>query len=153
MLPNNITINFYSSIVTAYSSSHLEGVMDDKQREAALVKAAYKRMKRQEDSLTQELLAEEFGVTQGLVGHWLNGISRIPDATLLLLSGRLGFDALEVRPSIRENYLLARKVLTNEDEVDQLRELLDQLTDEELDQVELMIEILVARRERVSGNS
>lgn len=112
--------------------------------------AEYKAAKMRENGLTQGVLADELGVTQGLVTQWMNAYARIPDTTLLLLAERLGFDPLKVRPELAEKYALAKRVLTNEDQVDSLRELLEQLTDDELAQVELLTEMLIARRERTS---
>lgn len=124
--------------------------MDKKKQEARILMAEYKAAKMRENGLTQGVLADELGVTQGLVTQWMNAYARIPDTTLLLLAERLGFDPLKVRPELAEKYALAKRVLTNEDQVDSLRELLEQLTDDELAQVELLTEMLIARRERTS---
>lgn len=124
--------------------------MDKKKQEARILMAEYKAAKMRENGLTQGVLADELGVTQGLVTQWMNAYARIPDTTLLLLAERLGFDPLKVRPELAEKYALAKRVLTNEDQVDSLRVLLEQLTDDELAQVELLTEMLIARRERTS---
>ena len=122
--------------------------MERKTTESLLVKAAYRKAQMRENGLTQETLADEFGVTQGLISHWLRGHTRIPDDALLLLSVRLRFDPVEVRPELTEKFALAKKVLTNEDQVEALRTKLGQLTEDELSQVELLAEMLVLRRER-----
>lgn len=122
--------------------------MDKKVREAQIVKLAYREAKRLEPGLTQELLAEEFGVTQGLVTQWFNARARIPDTTLLLLSERLGFDPAEVRPDLKDKLTLAKKVLTNEEQVNHLWKMLEPLDDSELDQVELFVEMLVEKKKR-----
>lgn len=122
--------------------------MDKKKLESQMVQAAYKKAQRRENGLTQEKLADEFSVTQGLVTQWMTGRARIPDTTLLLLSERLGFDPLEVRPGLAENFALAKKILTNEDQVQALVKKMELLSDDELDQLELLAEMMLLRRER-----
>jgi transcriptional regulator with XRE-family HTH domain len=122
--------------------------MKTKKEEALALRSAYRMARAREEHLTQDSLAHELGVTQALVSHWMTGMTRIPDTTLLLLSVRLGFDPVEVRPEIATDFALAKKILTNDDLVDELREKLDRLTKEELDQVELLAEMLLLRRER-----
>jgi len=87
---------------------------DTKRREAAPVMAAYERVRR-EEGMTQESLADEFGVSQGLVSSWLRGTDSIPDRVLLKLGRRLGFDAFEVRPSLVEY----RDLLAQEGSIDE----------------------------------
>lgn len=58
--------------------------------------------KASEPGLTQESLASEMNVTQGLVGQWVAGKTPIPDRRLLWLSVRLRFDPVEFRPGIAD---------------------------------------------------
>lgn len=127
--------------------------MDKKVQEARMLAAAYKTAKMREEGLTQEQLASEFNVTQGLVAAWMSARARIPDATLLRLSERLGFNPLKIRPELADKYRLAKRILTNEARVDPVRELLEQLTDDELSQVELLAEMLMLRRAREEDTS
>ena len=50
--------------------------------------------------LTQDSLAAEMGVSQGLVAQWVGGITAIPDKRLVWLGARLRFNPMEFRPSI-----------------------------------------------------
>lgn len=120
--------------------------MEDRKREAALVKAAY-RVAKQREGLTQEKLASELDVTQGLVTQWLTARSRIPDNTLLALSLRLGFDAVEVRPSLREKYELASRAIAHSEQVDRIAELAQDLTPDELARLEAFVDYLRFSRE------
>jgi len=106
---------------------------DRKREEAKKVAEAYKARKRSERGLTQEKLAAELGFTQGLVTHWFTGRARIPDATLMLLAERLGFNPLEVRPEIAERHAIASRVLDAHN--DSGSDILSSLTPEEFDQV------------------
>ena len=122
--------------------------MDKKVFEAQRVKEAYRNARKVDPSLTQEVLADEFGVTQGLVSAWFSARARIPDTTLLMLCGRLGFDPLDVRPDLSDKLALAKKVLTNEEQAEQLWQMLAPLGEEELSQVELFVEMLLEKKRR-----
>jgi transcriptional regulator with XRE-family HTH domain len=51
---------------------------------------------------TQESLANDLGVTQGLVHQWISGKTRIPDLYMLKLGKALSFDPISVRPELAE---------------------------------------------------
>jgi phage repressor protein C with HTH and peptisase S24 domain len=70
--------------------------------EAAFVDNKFQQKKTAEPNLTQEQLAIEMSITQGVVGQWLKGITKIPDKRMVWLANRLGFDPTEVRPSIAD---------------------------------------------------
>lgn len=70
--------------------------------EADIVADYFQQQKTSEPNLTQEQLAIEMGITQGVVGQWLKGITKIPDKRMVWLANRLGFNPTEVRPSIIE---------------------------------------------------
>jgi len=54
--------------------------------------------------LTQESFSNEMNTTQGLLGQWLSGETAIPDKRLLWIAKRLGFSAIEFRPSLQEYF-------------------------------------------------
>ena len=73
---------------------------EQRENEGAKLREIMSRAQKKEPDLTQESLAGEIGVTQGLVGQWMSGRTSIPDKRLLWLSQRLDFDPVEFRPSI-----------------------------------------------------
>lgn len=73
---------------------------EEKKREGAFVKRYFLAVKQNEPDLSQESLAGEIGVTQGLVGQWFSGATNVPDKALMLLGKRLGFDPYDVRPDM-----------------------------------------------------
>ncbi|HEY6527105.1 MAG TPA: hypothetical protein VIZ65_00305 [Cellvibrionaceae bacterium] len=99
---------------------------EKKDREAAFVKERFEAMQLIEPDLTQEVLAAEVGRTQGLIGQWLSGVTHIPDKQLMYLGGRLRFDALELRPSLRD-YLLSGFAVSGRDKI--LGDLIKRLTE------------------------
>lgn len=82
---------------------------EQKQREGAFIKRHFEKMQAIEPDLTQESLANEVGVSQGLIGQWFSGATAIPDRTALRLSTRLNFDAFELRPQLID-YLISTQV-------------------------------------------
>ena len=70
---------------------------EEKAREGRQVDAAL-----QVASKTQESLANDLGVTQGLIHQWLAGKTRIPDLYMLKLGKALSFDPISVRPELGE---------------------------------------------------
>jgi transcriptional regulator with XRE-family HTH domain len=70
---------------------------EEKTREGRQVDAALRLADK-----TQESLANDFGITQGLVHQWISGKTRIPDLYLLKLGKALSFDPLSVRPELAE---------------------------------------------------
>ena len=70
--------------------------------EAAFVDDKFQQRKTVEPNLTQDSLAIEMKITQGVVGQWLKGITKIPDKRMVWLANRLGFNPVEVRPSIAD---------------------------------------------------
>jgi transcriptional regulator with XRE-family HTH domain len=57
---------------------------------------------REGDSLTQDSLALEMSVTQGLITQWVTGRTPIPDRRLIWLGNRLNFSPLDIRPSLAD---------------------------------------------------
>jgi transcriptional regulator with XRE-family HTH domain len=57
---------------------------------------------REREGISVEALAFEMGISQGLVSQWFNGITAIPDKRMLWLGKRLGFNAFETRPSLKD---------------------------------------------------
>ena len=53
-----------------------------------------------EPGLSQENLAAEIGVTQGLLSQWFSGRTPIPDKRLVWLGRRLNFDPAKIRPGL-----------------------------------------------------
>lgn len=53
-----------------------------------------------EPRLTQDSLAAEMGVSQGLIAQWVGGSTAIPDKRLVWLGARLRFNPVDFRPSI-----------------------------------------------------
>lgn len=70
--------------------------------EASLVNQKFQDKKARETGLTQEVISSELGITQGVVGQWLNGITRIPDKRLIWLASRLGFNAYAIREDLAD---------------------------------------------------
>ena len=112
--------------------------------EAAKVRAAYAALK-ESDKITQEYLANRLGVTQGVVGRWLNGHKRIPDDKLLRLAVILGFDPLAVRPVIADYVDLANTVLSK-DSRSSLTQKITSLKESELTQLRAYLDFLLSQR-------
>lgn len=72
---------------------------EERQAEAQALRAYFDAAKSKEPSLTQESLADELDVSQGLIHQWLSGRTPIPEKRLHLLSRRLGFNPVDVRKS------------------------------------------------------
>lgn len=70
--------------------------------ESARLKDVIKAAKKLNDSITQEAIALELGVTQSLIHQWLSGKTRISDRQLFKLAKLLSFDPLEIRPDASE---------------------------------------------------
>ena len=75
--------------------------MEDREREARLVKEYYKAAKRQDKTRTQQWIADQVGVHQSRVAGWVNGTQRIPDYSLERLAEVLNFDPELVRPTLK----------------------------------------------------
>lgn len=71
-----------------------------RETEGRLLASYFAMAKDKDPSLTQESLAGEIGVSQGLVAQWLSGRTPIPDSRLLWLGVRLGFNPVEFRPAL-----------------------------------------------------
>ena len=112
--------------------------------EAVKVRGAYERKKHQ-SHITQESLANSLGVTQGVVGRWLNGHKRIPDDKLLRMSVTLEFNPLDVRPSISDYVDLANTVLSSKGRSTLLTKIA-QLTEPEAAQLQGFLDFLLSQR-------
>lgn len=75
--------------------------------EASALTKLFEEAKRVDPGITQESIANEMDVTQGLVNQWLTGRSPIPDKRLVWLSRRLDFDPAQVRPNLKLSIDLA----------------------------------------------
>lgn len=73
---------------------------EERQAEAAALRGYFDAAKTKEPDLTQESLAAELDVSQGLIHQWLSGRTPIPEKRLTLLSKRLGFNPGDVRKSL-----------------------------------------------------
>lgn len=73
---------------------------EQKLREGAFLSSQIDALFDADGVTTQESLAHEMGVTQGLVSQWCTGNTAIPDRRLLWLADRLDFDCVTVRPSL-----------------------------------------------------
>lgn len=80
---------------------------EERVAEAAALSRFFESAKLIDPSLTQESIANEMDVTQGLVNQWLTGRSPIPDKRLVWLSRRLNFNPAQVRPRIKLSIDLA----------------------------------------------
>jgi transcriptional regulator with XRE-family HTH domain len=80
---------------------------EERKREAAALMRAFERAQLSEPSITQESIANEMDVTQGLVNQWLTGRTPIPDKRLVWLSRRLNFNPADIRHSLKVNLDLA----------------------------------------------
>lgn len=74
---------------------------DRKMAEAQKLSEMLEKAKAINPQLTQGYIANEFGLTQGLVGQWLSGKTNIPDKRLIALSEILDFDPVEIRPELK----------------------------------------------------
>lgn len=83
---------------------------EQKKREGCLLEKHFKLAKDSEKELTQESLATEMGISQGLFGQWLSGITPIPDKRLVWLGARLNFNPIEVRPDLEPLVQLLRAI-------------------------------------------
>jgi transcriptional regulator with XRE-family HTH domain len=82
---------------------------EQKTREGAFLSARLEARQLLEEDLTVDSLADECGVSQGLVSQWITGRTAIPDKTMMWLGGRLGFDPFEVRPSLTDYLFMPLK--------------------------------------------
>lgn len=73
-----------------------------RKREGAVARNAYMRSKAAGIYTSQTRLADELGVSQGLVGQWFSGETHIPDPAMLKLGKLLNFDAFSLRPSLNQ---------------------------------------------------
>lgn len=78
--------------------------LQQRKAEGEMVSRYFRARQAEEPRLTQESLAAEIGVTQGAIGQWLKGTTPMSDKRLIQLAARLGFNPLEVRPSIALEY-------------------------------------------------
>ena len=69
----------------------------ERQREGNQLRQAMDRA-----GVTQQVLADRLEIEQNLVSQWCTGRTRIPDLTLLRLGRDMNFDALSVRPGLKE---------------------------------------------------
>lgn len=77
---------------------------EERLAEAARLRAIFEAAQDRENGLTQESLADEMKVSQGLIHQWLSGKKTpIPDKRLLWLSRRFNFNPLDVRKSMAVN--------------------------------------------------
>ena len=74
--------------------------VEQKKREGAEVNKFFLAAQEREPLLSQESLAGEMEVSQGLIGQWFSGKTNIPDKRLIWMGARLGFNPLEIRPEI-----------------------------------------------------
>ncbi len=70
---------------------------EEEKAECARLKQIYEA-KKKDLGLTQDTLGDILDITQGAVGHYLNGRSRIGDLLLLRLSVIMQFDPEKVKP-------------------------------------------------------
>ena len=115
-------------------------------KEAKIVRAAF-ITKKQQERLTQEQLANHLGVTQGVIGRWVNGHKRIPDQQLMRLAIILDFDPLDVRPEVKDYVDLANSVLSKEGRED-LSTLIRLLSESESKQVRTFLDFLLSQRQK-----
>lgn len=80
---------------------------EQREAEAKALRKFFEHAKLEDASITQEGIANEMGVTQGLVFQWLSGRTPIPNKRLAWLSRRLKFDATLVRSSIGTSAITA----------------------------------------------
>lgn len=74
---------------------------EQRKTEAEKLRAIFARAQDSELDLTQESLAAEMDVTQGLITQWFSGKKTpIPDKRLIWLSRRFKFNPLLIRPSM-----------------------------------------------------
>lgn len=73
---------------------------EQKKREGAALEALFEYAQAKDPQLSQESLAGEMEVSQGLISQWFKGVTPIPDRRLLWLGARLKFDPAVVRPDI-----------------------------------------------------
>ena len=76
---------------------------EQRAKEAEKLRSFFGIAQSSDESITQESIANEMEVTQGLIHQWLSGRSPIPNKRLVWLSKRLGFDAHEVREKIKSD--------------------------------------------------
>lgn len=73
---------------------------EQRELEAAALRLIFDELQQRDQSITQESVAAEMEVTQGLINQWLTGRTPIPVPRLIWLSRRYKFDPSRVRPSI-----------------------------------------------------
>jgi transcriptional regulator with XRE-family HTH domain len=73
---------------------------EQRELEAAALRLIFEELQSRNESVTQESIAAEMEVTQGLINQWLTGRTPIPAPRLIWLSRKYKFDPSRVRPSI-----------------------------------------------------
>lgn len=73
---------------------------EQRELEAAALRFIFEELQRRDETITQESIAAEMDVTQGLINQWLTGRTPIPVPRLIWLSKKYKFDPSRVRPSI-----------------------------------------------------
>lgn len=73
---------------------------EQKKKEGAQVQAHFERAQKVDPLLTVDVLANQLGVSQGLVSQWFTGATNIADKRLFALGLLLDFDAISIRPDL-----------------------------------------------------
>lgn len=73
-----------------------------KELEGAFLSARLDELQSDGMAITQDSIADDCGVSQGLVGQWLTGRTNVPDSRIKKLSEIMKFDPLEFRPSYKD---------------------------------------------------
>lgn len=124
---------------------------DEKKSEALKVREAFDRAKRERKGITQGKLAARFGCTQGLIQAWLRGSTRIPDHRMFELGHYLGFNPIEVRPSLQV-YVDSAKLLldgaSSDERAQKIAALTKNFTEDDLSMVEEFTRMLKDRRQK-----
>lgn len=74
---------------------------EQRKAEAAELRAIFESAQANDPSVTQEAIALEMSVTQGLIHQWLSAKTPIPTKRLQWLADRLLFKAERIRPSLK----------------------------------------------------
>lgn len=77
---------------------------EQKKREGEQLREKLRAARELGIATTQESLAAEMGITQGTFGQWTSGVTPIPDRRLIWLGRRLGFDPMEIRPTLNDYF-------------------------------------------------
>lgn len=75
---------------------------EQRRLEGAKLEGILEAARNSDANLTQDSLADEMSVTQGLLSQWVTGKTPIPDKRLLWLGRRLDFDPRAIRPSLSD---------------------------------------------------